>query len=71
MLWRWESSNVKTKARRAGEAKRVNLAKAAAEAAHDALGFSGCVTTITSPRGIVWYYTPREGSRSGMIWRRY
>jgi hypothetical protein len=71
MIWRRESYNVNTKARTAGEAKRVDLARGAASAAHAAPGFKGCVTKITSPRGIVWHYTPREDNRSGMVWTRY
>lgn len=66
--WQWKVWK-EGQEERSGARESRNAAEYEAENEARLLGFKGTVTTITSPRGGTWYWTPKERT-SGMKWER-
>lgn len=66
--WQWKVWK-QGEEERSGACNNRNAAEYEAENATRHMGFKGTVATVTSPRGGVWYWTPKERT-SGMKWDR-
>jgi hypothetical protein len=66
-IWKWEVHRVTDGMVMGGDVGGRIAAETAAEDATRSMGFKGTVTTIISPRGKKYYWTPKTRT-SGMKW---